>query len=1767
MAFLRKIKAGLVKFPVDQYVGEEGHLFYNEETGALFISDGQSVGGIPITGTGTGPTDTDGLTEGSSNLYYTQARVFADIDQKVTAGFISGLMSDADTLDGFDSTYFATAASVTSLTNTVSNLDTDDIPEGSFNLYYTSARANSAIDTRVNKSFVDALNVDADTLDGFDSTYFAAQTSVDNLTTDDVAEGTNLYYTDPRAVAAVGGEINDSGLGIDDIWSADKIDNYLNEQVGIAGLVGITATSGIDDSDVLIRTDASGYLSASFLAGADTDDISEGSINLYYTQARFDTAISNKDTDDLSEGITNLYYTSARANSAIDTRVDKTFVDALSVDADTLDGLDSTYFATDGDLSNLTQTVSNLTTDDVAEGITNLYYTDERVEAIIANFGFRNVIYVDKSPTGTNEFLTIKDALAEIAARGDAATNNPYVISVGVGRFVEEPFTVPRYVSLTGHGPRTLIQPSEDGVDFITVGADSVITGVSLSGPFEAGTDTIRLDDTLPGELVVSFVEFKGAWGFLGFTNTSSNNIRVRIEDITVSSVSQAVRPFLFETTSTGILDVTVDRVVHNVVNDLIVISHYMEILGPATFVILNSLRISANQADINHLFHIENGSIVILTDAGGADIDTTLHVANVGAAPFVRATGLISRALTNDVLIEHPGTLGSITGALNGDKITIDPASPMIISVFSSQGSEVGLIQVGDIYQGDATSRTVNLTRLIRNSATMGIVSGGEVSYTQGTSEITVAAGIGYAADITDNYVLDVVWAETTLALNDKDERWVTVDVNGTVSAQSSAPANFINTILIARVFADNGEIQFVEDIASRLGHASNVNDKYTREAIGPIYVSGSFVTESASPLQINVSSGTYYYGRTKFTPAGGTDMLFRIANRDGIGGYETTQNAQVVPVKYDNGTGGLANLSTDYYVKHSVYVVDGVQEEKYFLVIGQEEHDNISVAEQANLPLPPGFIKESFALIASIIVQEGNSNIVTILDERPVLGFKATAVSASTTHGNLLGLGGDDHPQYLRTDGTRALTGNMNLGGNSLNNASTYNGVTIQAHASRHLPNGADPLTTGTPLTIGVSNTEGIQNAFARQDHVHSHGDQAGGTLHAVATQSVPGFMSAADKTLLDTIDTDDVAEGTNLYFTAPRAVTAIGGSIDDAGSATDDIWSADKIIAYTNGQVGTSGSVGVQSTAGISDADKLIRTDAAGYLDASFLIGNDTGDLSEGTNLYYTQTRFDTAFGNKSTTDLSEGTNLYFTAPRAVTAIGGSIDDAGSATDDIWSADKIIAYVDEEVGVNGNVGVQATTGISDADKLIRTDSAGYLDASFLIGNDTGDLSEGTNLYYTQGRFDTALGLKTTSNLTEGSNLYYTSARANSAIDTRVDKTFVDALNVDADTLDGFDSTYFAAQTSVDNLTTDDVAEGTNLYYTQTRFDTAFGLKDTGDLSEGTNLYYTQGRFDTAFGLKDTDDLSEGTNLYYTQGRFDTAFGLKDTDDLSEGITNQYFTAPRAVTAVGGSVNDAGVATDDIWSADKIQTVISAIDHGDLLGLTNDDHLQYLRTDGTRALTGNLNLNSNNIITVGTVNGVTVEAHAARHLPSGADPLTTAAAVNTSSSANSQGSANSLARSDHTHQLTSNTPATGQFMQWNGSNWVAAFNLTSNFTAYQEAETLQSTTSATYVEVLTLTTTIPSTGDYEVHWSMEGRNTSKDDDIQLRVQMDNTTTLMEIVHGRENDKTPDDFRMLSGFRRYNIAAGSHTFDVDLRAVSNTAQVRRIRLHVKKVM
>lgn len=153
--------------------------------------------------------------------------------------------------------------------------------------------------------------------------------------------------------------------------------------------------------------------------------------------------------------------------------------------------------------------------------------------------------------------------------------------------------------------------------------------------------------------------------------------------------------------------------------------------------------------------------------------------------------------------------------------------------------------------------------------------------------------------------------------------------------------------------------------------------------------------------------------------------------------------------------------------------------------------------------------------------------------------------------------------------------------------------------------------------------------------------------------------------------------------------------------------------------------------------------------------------TTDLAEGTNLYYTQGRFDSAFTAKSTTDLSEGTNLYFTDER----------------------------VDDRVANLLQPGANITLTYNDVANTLTIDAAGG-GASAL--NDLTDVTIGTPTTGEVLRYDGAVwrdAILTTSNVTEGTNLYYTTTRANSDIDTRVTKAFVDALNVDADTLDGID------------------------------------------------------------------------------------------------------------------------------------------------------------------------------------------------------------------------------------------------------------------------------------------------------------------------------------------------------------------------------------------
>jgi hypothetical protein len=68
---------------------------------------------------------------------------------------------------------------------------------------------------------------------------------------------------------------------------------------------------------------------------------------------------------------------------------------------------------------------------------------------------------------------------------------------------------------------------------------------------------------------------------------------------------------------------------------------------------------------------------------------------------------------------------------------------------------------------------------------------------------------------------------------------------------------------------------------------------------------------------------------------------------------------------------------------------------------------------------------------------------------------------------------------------------------------------------------------LSTTTPEPVGLTGAAGTSSDAARADHVHAHGNQTGTSLHALATTSGAGFLSAAQFDLLDGATDQDSAD----------------------------------------------------------------------------------------------------------------------------------------------------------------------------------------------------------------------------------------------------------------------------------------------------------------------------------------------------------------------------------------------------------------------------------------------------------------------------------------------------------------------------------------------------------------------------------------------------------------------------------------------------------------
>jgi hypothetical protein len=379
----------------------------------------------------------------------------------------------------------------------------------------------------------------------------------------------------------------------------------------------------------------------------------------------------------------------------------------------------------------------------------------------------------------------------------------------------------------------------------------------------------------------------------------------------------------------------------------------------------------------------------------------------------------------------------------------------------------------------------------------------------------------------------------------------------------------------------------------------------------------------------------------------------------------------AASAPITYDSGTqtvgidqtgithGLLTGLSSD---DHHQYHTDS---RALTWLQGRSTSD---LAEGSNLYYTSARFDSALAGKTTADLAEGSNQYFTQARARAALSGTSPVEYDNTTgvisldqsaidHGALSGLAGDDHPQYILADGTRAFSG-------------TVAGVT--------------PTTSSHLATKGY--VDGLIQGLDWQDSI----------LDRDLT-TAPVSPSAGDR-----------------YIIAGTGGGWSGGAVGDIAIYSGSVWAfqvpnqgfaawvedQDMLYVYNGSAWVVFGStVDHGNLIGLADDDHTqYHTDARAL---TWLGTRSTSDLPEGSRLYWTQARFDTAFALKSTTALTEGTNLYYTDERVDDRVAALIQNGTGLT---WT------YNDSANTLTGNVSLSQFT--------------------------TGDLTEGSNEYFTQAR-----------------------------------------------------------------------------------------------------------------------------------------------------------------------------------------------------------------------------------------------------------------------------------------------------------------------------------------------------------------------------------------------------------------------------------------------
>jgi hypothetical protein len=402
-----------------------------------------------------------------------------------------------------------------------------------------------------------------------------------------------------------------------------------------------------------------------------------------------------------------------------------------------------------------------------------------------------------------------------------------------------------------------------------------------------------------------------------------------------------------------------------------------------------------------------------------------------------------------------------SVSGSVTSSMIA-NPGGNILL--YPSGGAGIGTASVvlygGIDWVRTPTAAQTEIGDLISFGGTMGIIDGGTLT-TASALTIQVAESVGYVMT-TGNYpnhnLLKINTRGTSdvsrqITLPTNSDRYIYYNSSGVLTSSATEPNSRFN-VPLGRIITDSSSIIYIDRTPLDAHHYSNFIDRMFRDALGPIFQNGGITTEGTTPRTLNVTSATYFYSEHRITTTGATPITFDAYYRSGSAGTGTggsgfarvSNQVTASNIYYDSASSGVLQIiPSGSYTKHSLYMM-GAPETKYVLVYGQTLYDNAEAAESGELPTPPSFLIDQFALFSSIVVTPDSASLQIIVDERPRLGFASPSrTGVVTLHGNLLGLEADDHPQYLLVDGGREMSGDLGLGGNDLYNVDNISATSI--------------------------------------------------------------------------------------------------------------------------------------------------------------------------------------------------------------------------------------------------------------------------------------------------------------------------------------------------------------------------------------------------------------------------------------------------------------------------------------------------------------------------------------------------------------------------------------------------------------------------------------------------------------------------------------------------------------------------------------------------